>query len=212
MTAGDHQRAAELLPWLVNGTLQGRDLAWINVHLEQCAACRSEHQAQIVIRDALTTQPAVEFAPQPSFNRLWAQIETSTAPVAASSLARRPGRANSRWIVGALALQAAVIIALLAMVLRAPPGAPGGDYRTVTSAATRSTADSLQVVFDDGVTIGDVRSMLGRAGLTVSSGPTAAGVYVLVADGLNASLSLQKSLDLLRVDPRVRFADLAPVQ
>jgi len=206
MSRTEHQRANELLPWLVNGTLQGEELGWLRAHLDACALCRDEQRVQLQLRDTLTAQPAVEFAPQPSFNRLWHRIENNGV-TGSSDSSRPPSRTAPRWLVGGLALQAAIIVVLLAMVLRsAPPTTSAAEYRTVTSGAAVPTA-ALQVVFDDAVTVGDVRVILGRTGLTVLSGPTAAGVYVLVPDGLSPRTTPEQVLALLRSDPRVRFAD-----
>ena len=63
------------MPWMVNGRIESTEARWLSGHLEHCAACRSELAAQRPIREALTREPTVEFAPQPSFNRLWNRIE-----------------------------------------------------------------------------------------------------------------------------------------
>src|ERR1700688_1247921 len=71
----EHTRAVEMLTWKINGRLAGADADWLEAHLEACADCRRELAAQRAIRDAIAREPTVEFAPQGSFNRLWARIE-----------------------------------------------------------------------------------------------------------------------------------------
>src|SRR6267154_6688972 len=71
----EHARAVELLTWKVNGRLAGAEVDWLEAHLEGCSDCRRELAAQRAIRDAIAREPTVEFAPQASFNRLWARIE-----------------------------------------------------------------------------------------------------------------------------------------
>src|SRR5882762_1120336 len=116
----EHARAVELLTWKVNGRLAGREADWLEAHLVGCDACRRELAAQRAIREAIAREPTVEFAPQASFNRLWARIEQDShealppAPAAtgAATRGRRRGWAAGRWTRAALASQA-VLIALL---------------------------------------------------------------------------------------------------
>jgi hypothetical protein len=203
-----HERANELLPWLINGRLQGADLAWLNEHLESCAACRDELALQHRVRDAVASQPTVEFAPQSSFNRLWQRIEADAAiglPTAASKIVSH-AKPRWRWMVYGVAAQLLIgtIFGVALWNLRAP--APPANYHTVTSAPTVSSA-ALNVVFDDAVTLADVKEILSRAGLTTVSGPTTAGVFALAADAQQARFSIDDALATLRADPRVRFAE-----
>jgi Putative zinc-finger len=213
----EHSRAAELLPWMVNGTLAGPDAAWLDVHLEGCATCRAELVVQRRVRDAIARESTVQFAPQASFNRLWKRIEAEAAEPAAPAPATGVGAAPARrvapaagrpgsWVRVALAAQAAVILVLCG-VLWQRPGT--GAYRTVTDAAPGAVSGQpvVKAIFDDQVRLADVKEILAGAGLVVASGPSEAGVYTLVTRDARSPSIPQSVLARLRADPRVRFAE-----
>jgi hypothetical protein len=210
VTAADHERADELLPWLVNSRLQGEDLHWLNAHLEHCDRCRSEHLAQRRVRDALASEPALEFAPLASYNRLWTRIEAEATPSQPGAIAPHtaPARRGRRLLVAVLATQSIAIVALALALWQSRPPEPAANYRTVTlPAPAASSSGDILVIFDDATTQSELRALLGRSGLRLRDGPTAAGVYTLVRDLPHAGEPLERLLQTLRTEPRVRFAE-----
>jgi hypothetical protein len=219
----EHARAHELLPWMVNGRIESRDAAWLEAHLAACATCTGELAAQQRVRDAIAREPTVEFAPQAAFNRLWKRIE---ADAHGSALADadaadghdsspeqqsvRPARQTSMrvawWLRAALVAQAAAIAVLCVTLWRAPP-AP--SYRTVTDSPTGPAIAGpvVKAIFDDQVRLADVKEILAASGLVVAAGPSEAGVYTLVPRDARASDIPPATLERLRSDPRVRFAE-----
>jgi anti-sigma factor RsiW len=215
----EHAHASELLPWMVNGRIEATEARWLNDHLEHCDACRSELVAQRRIRNALTREPTVEFAPQASFNRLWKRIEaeaagiTPQAPNAAAEPRSAPPlvapiRGGVRpWVRVTLAAQAAAILVLCGVLwLRPDPVA----YRTVTDAAPGPSASGtvIKAIFSDQVRLADVKEILAGAGLVVVSGPSEAGVYALVPRDARAQSQVPAAVARLHADPRVRFAEV----
>ena len=221
-----HQHADELMPWLVNGRLQGEERAFMEQHLAACGECREEYERQQQVRAALTREAGIAFAPQASFNRLWQRIEAAEATAAArpapprrattelrsaapEARAGRPARlagASRRWLAIAVAVQA-LVIGTLATWLWQAGSAP--DFRTVTSGSPAAPAGPVvRAVFDDTMRLADFRALLDGAGLRVAAGPTPAGVYSLAATP-GAPAGLEDSLQRLRADPRVRFAEIA---
>jgi hypothetical protein len=210
--SGEHERAGELLPWMANGSLAGADLAWLQQHLEGCERCRAELEAHRLMRDALSRQPTVEYAPQPAFNRLWARIEADAAlPVAAQPSALPPGpvapRRFWRWMAAGVAAQLLVATVLGATLWHNRIAAPPASYVTVTAEPAVPVA-RLKVVFDDAVTLRDLKDIFVRIGLVPVGGPSPAGVMTLAADPLHAAADDATLLTSLRADPRVRFAEL----
>jgi len=215
----EHARAAELLPWMVNGRIEASEARWLTDHLERCETCRSELAAQRRIRDALTREPTVEFAPQASFNRLWRRIEaeaagmTHLAPDAAAEPESTPVQVMSArtgmrpWVRTTLAAQAAAILVLCG-VLWMRPVAP--TYRTVTDStpAASGTGTVIKAIFSDQVRLADVKEILAGAGLVVVSGPSEAGVYALVPRDARLQSEVPAAVARLRADPRVRFAEV----
>ncbi len=213
----EHARAVEMLTWRVNGRLGGPEADWLEAHLEGCSECRRELAAQQAIRDAIAREPTVEFAPQASFNRLWARIEQdgrealppATAATGAVIRGRRRGWAAGRWTRAALAGQAVLIALLGGALWRGSADNQAPNYRTVTDEAPAPAASQpvIKAIFDDRVRLGDVQDILAGAGVTVASGPSAAGVYTLVAVDAKAAPLSAATIARLRADPRVRFAE-----
>ena len=204
---------------MVNGRIESADARWLNEHLEHCSACRSELEAQRRIRDAITREPTVEFAPQASFNRLWKRIEAAGAdavPRTATGAPRSPAEPQQYlrfrhglrpWVRATMVAQAAAILVLCG-VLWLRPAAPA--YRTVTDAApvANATGTVIKAIFDDRVRLVDVKEILASTELVVASGPSEGGVYSLVPRDLKSHTTVPAALARLRADPRVRFAEV----
>ncbi len=214
----EHDRAVEMLTWKVNGRLAGADADWLEAHLVGCSDCRRELAAEQAIRDAIVREPTVEFAPQASFNRLWARIEqegreeAQPSPAGATGASRgdrRGGWTAGRWTRAALASQAVLIALLGGALWRSTDGSRAANYRTVTDAppAALTGQPVIKAIFDDQVRLNDVQDILAGTGLAVGSGPTAAGVYTLVAADASAAPLSTATVARLRADPRVRFAE-----
>jgi len=220
----DHERAAELLTWQVIGRLSGDDLGWLSAHLESCAHCRAEQRVQRRIRDAVASQPVVEFAPQASFNRLWKQIEADAslenphATIAGNTAVgtttvgvKAPARRGSSWLHLLVAAQAAGIVLLGAALWQRQQFHVTPDYRTVTEQpGVGAPVDEIKAIFADQVRLADVKEILAGTNLLISSGPNAAGVYTLIDAEGSSSAASRAALARLRADPRVRFAALTP--
>ncbi len=215
----EHARAAELLPWMVNGRIEASEARWLNDHLEHCPSCKTELVAQRRIRDALTREPTVAFAPQASFNQLWKRIEAEAAGGAprraekitqsGASLPRDLTRGGivRPWVRVTLAAQAAAILVLCGVLLMRPePQA----YRTVTDSSPGPAVDGsvIKAIFDDQVRLADLKEILAGAGLVVASGPSEAGVYTLVPRDAKSQGLVPGKAARLRADPRVRFAEV----
>jgi len=212
----------ELLPWYINGRLSAEDRAKVNHHLQHCVQCTAELNVHQHIQAAITAPVTVEIAPQPSFNKLWDKIT-------AAEDAELSGKDNDQssfksllqdfipdtrewlrrhWMPIVISAQAAAIIALISLlVFQHQPSSDGNAaYRTVTSSTTANGV-VIHVVFDDAIRLADIKDILLRSNLQVSSGPTAAGVYSLTP--VNAETNTQLTVKTLRDDPRVRFAEIS---
>ncbi len=210
----EHERAAELLTWQVIGRLGGDDLDWLLAHLEDCAHCRAEQRAQRRIRDAVASQPVIEFAPQASFNRLWQQIESDASidnpPAAAGSPSGRLRGARAHgWLKTLVAAQAGAIVLLGGALWQWQHRPVAADYRTVsTPGAAPSARFEIKVIFADQMRVADLKGILATTDLLIASGPNAAGVYTLISAAADTREAAQAALPRLRADPRVRFAEL----
>jgi hypothetical protein len=205
----DHLRAGELIPWLANKRLEGDELAWLNSHLDGCPSCQAQLAGERHIVAALNTHATVEYAPQPSFNRLWARIEADSRAVrrdpAADSRPPSTSVRNRPYVQVAAAVLIAAGLGALAVQHASPPAAT--VYHTVTNTVPPAAPGSLKVIFSDAATMADVKLILGSAGLRVISGPSEAGIFTVGLSAAGAHHDLRSSLKALRDDPRVRFAE-----
>jgi anti-sigma factor RsiW len=176
-----HRAVDALLPWFVNGTLEGEDLAVVEEHLRECGRCQSE---VAWLREFQTLYAAADPAPDAaeSFRKLSQRL-------AASEPSRRGGwrlrlwwsglgRRLRPWTPWAVAVQFVVILALGGLLWsgdRSP-----GPYRTLgASGSAGPGAGNLVVVFDPATPEAELRRVLLRIGARVVDGPTEAGAYVL---------------------------------
>ena len=176
--AAAHKVANVLLPWLVNETLEGDELAFVRRHLDECPDCRQEVEWLRELHAACIAGEAVPGA-SAAFRNLRRELE---APPGASRdtiarLRRSQGRTR-RWWQWALAAEFALIIVLGGLLLTSTEGPV--LYRTLGAGdAGKPATGSLVVVFDPATSQADVQRILRSAGARIVDGPTQANAYVL---------------------------------
>ena len=169
LDSATHRVVDVLLPWFVNGTLEGEERSLVERHLERCERCRREVEWLRELHAAC----AVVAAPggSPAVGQLHQRL--MEPPTAVQLMAARRQRVHP-WSGAVIAAQLAVILVLGALVVgsdesRAP-------YRTLSAAASSA---SLVVVFDPAATEADFRRSLRAAGARIVDGPTQANAYLL---------------------------------
>ncbi|HEX6995115.1 MAG TPA: zf-HC2 domain-containing protein [Gammaproteobacteria bacterium] len=187
----DHELAAALLPWLVNGTLAGDERERVERHVRQCLACRAELAEQTRVAALVRRQPVVPLAPDANFERLRSRLDRASPP------------GTSRRTLWALA--AAVVIAVglplaAGLVGTEPDG--GATYRTLSDAA--GSGELIDVIFADGVREAEMRALLDELDAEIVAGPSRnLGRYTLrLPASADAGTVVRRLLD----DPRIRFA------
>ena len=170
-----HKVVDALLPWYVNGTLQGEELEGVRRHLCECELCQQEAEW---LRELHAACVAAESVPSASnaFRGLRRRLE---APPPDKRFADSPRVASrSTWTRWALAASVAIAVVLGASVLR-DTNAPS-LYRTLgASGSSGQTTGSMIVVFDPATTEAELRRILRSADARVVDGPTQANAYVL---------------------------------
>jgi len=224
MSARDsaHQRAWELLPWYVNGTLSGHDLDVVTGHLASCAECADEVARCRDLAVAVVSGASAEPAPSAErFSRLLARIDALEAAGPRSGGWRETLRerldslrellqstpAAIRW---ALTLEGALAALLIAVVAWQLALSSGQSYHTLASGADQPARDQAQIhlVFAEDMQEREMRSLLARVGGRIVDGPSAVGAYtVQVPVSIAASDRLAAVLSALRADPKVRLAE-----
>jgi putative zinc finger protein len=195
-----HERVFELLPWLVNGSLETREREAVEEHLRTCLPCRRELKAQRRLQEVLRTQPAVHISPQTGFDDLNRQMAVGPR-----------GRLN-RQSLGPIARFASVAtagVALLAVLLWLAPTERGSDvYRTLAAPAVASGA-RVDLIFVQSTTAAQMQAVLDELGGEIAAGPTDLGRYTVQLDREASEAEITALLERLRNDPRVRFAGRA---
>jgi anti-sigma factor RsiW len=169
----EHRLAQELLPWLVNGTLDADELAEVAAHLEQCGRCQADAAAQEALR-AIAVEPENSGALERNWAALRARLETEHG---------RPRRAPGSipwWRLGlqlAVGLQAAVIL-VLAVVLAGVSLPSGEPYRALGANASAASANAL-IVFRADTSEREMRDILRGAGARIVGGPTVSDAYLV---------------------------------
>ncbi len=201
-----HERAWDLLPWLVNGTLESPEREGVEDHVATCGQCRAEAERCRSLGELVR---AAEVAPSPHPAQLARLLRRVDELEGAS---RRPGlvgwlgssRVSLRW---ALAAQAATLLLLLGVVFW--PSAPPSRYRTLNDPpAPAVVTHQVRVVFAPTTTETELRRLLLEVRGELIAGPSPLGAYTVAvpADGQGAE-PMALVLEHLRASPRVRLAE-----
>ncbi|WP_066811649.1 zf-HC2 domain-containing protein [Sphingomonas asaccharolytica] len=194
-----HERAQQLLPWYVNGTLEAHEASMVESHLAECAECRADMAAeQVLAREVAALPLDVEHA----WSMLSDRIDAAGPPRRLAQpvpFLRR--KVAIGWALGGPLAAAAAVAFAVAIV----PGAPspvGETYRALGSAPTVAPGNAL-VMFRPDARDSDLRAALTKARARVVDGPTASGAYVVRI----APASRAQALDGLRATPQIVLAE-----
>ncbi len=202
-TATQSEREAlMLLPWYVNGTLEGEEREAVQRALRSSLTVRLEHDRLARLQAVMKSDDAELAATDRGFERLMARIAAQGAAGEA-----RPAAIRRAWRPWPLA-QAAAILALASglawWTLRDDAVAPG-RYETLTSEP--QAHPQLRLMFAANVSAAERRSMLAGLGLTPTAAPTPDGLYTLaVPEDADARALAER----LRSDPRIAFVTTPP--
>ena len=218
----DHQVAWESLPWYVNGTLDGPELAQVEGHVKSCVACRGELKYLRELGGILHTAEDLPLTPAQGLSAVMARIdesESGEAPRTETPLLTQrirtwlePFRMASPAIRLALVVQLAAILLLIGVVARPTAEAPKATYRTLSDPATLQVDPRarLHVVFAPETPAERIRDLLVAVQGEIIAGPTALGVYMVATPiSEHPDHSDQAVLEELRAQPEIVFAELA---
>ena len=194
-----HNRAFELLPWLVNGTLSGAERDAVEQHTRTCIACRRELKEQQSLHAAVRARRTADVSVEAGFDRLNSELDA--ARVTERHWQLRYAKATP------FAIAAAAGVAVLAILLwfTPLPELDASNYSTLATPA--GEAALVDIVFADQATAAEMQALLDSIGGEIVAGPTSLGRYsVRVAPAQADATALGEVLRVLQADPRVRFA------
>jgi anti-sigma factor RsiW len=206
-----HREAAELLPWLVNETLDSEERLRVERHVAQCVACSRELDAQRALQAAIaSTTPEPEA--QAAFEQLRPKLDDPSSRrrgargwYALRKFWSRLEPPTRRLMAAQLALTILLCVAL-AVALSSPRSAPS-LYRTLSNPLHIAPAGPVVVVvFHADRSEHEIRSALLAVNGRIVDGPSSVGAYTVQLPAGD----LQAALSALRSDPGVAFAEPIP--
>lgn len=211
-----HRQCWELLPWLLNGSLDATESQRVRAHIDECSQCAREFESQARLRRLMQREESVLHTPHASLRKLLERIdaedEKNEGP-AGDSL-QPPRAATSRrnqWLAAALVVQTVGLIAMATVLngtIKEVREAP--RYSTLTSApAILPHGPAARVVFAPSMSLAQLDDLLRTYGAQIIAGPSEAGVYTLAFPAARDRGEVSAIIVKLRSDPQVRFAEPA---
>jgi hypothetical protein len=190
-------QALELLPWYVNGTLEGDEREQVRRELRSSLTCRLEYERLCRMRDLMQQDDAEHAAADRGFERLMTRI-------------RRDQSAPARWQpLAAAAALGALAFSIAWWGSQDPATAPATYTTLTTSERDAAEAPLLRVVFASGVPEETRRVIVAELGLELAAPPAADGMYTFV---IPQDSDAQLIAAELRADPRVAFVTTPPAR
>lgn len=199
------RQALELLPWYVNGTLEGEERELVSRQVLASLTCRIELERLRRLQQLIRRDDPEAAATDRAFERLMARIEASGA--SPRSNVRQPGHPFVRTRF-ALAASLAAAVSVLLWWWAAVPSTTPRIYETLTTTPSADPAAvRLRIVFAPGVTESERLQLLAHHGLTTVGSPTDDGVVTLAfADGTDRAAIVAA----LKRDPRIQLVTSPP--
>lgn len=191
-----HEEVLELLPWLINDTLEGKERLRVLNHLNDCRSCQLERD-RLQALGALVQSSDDDIGDnyKPGFDKLMARIAESEASEPTTSETSETGerpnvspqRSRQPLLLG---VAASVCILLSAVVLMpsdempvqiTPPAAETLSIPKTTGLANQmdSVTHRLTIAFDRNADAATLRTAFIQSGAYIVSGPDQDGRYVI---------------------------------
>lgn len=204
-----HERVAELLPWMVNATLDNSEDAEVREHVSDCVTCRDHLELLAELYAAVQEGPSAEVDSFEALDAMRLRLEHDGAAESGRARPRPPSRLV-RWVLFA---QAAALVFALGLIFfqRANPQPPPTSFRTLadTSPATAATDPQARVLFSEGATERQIRELLHQIGGRIVDGPSEMGLYTVELEtDAGDSATVVNRVEALRHDTNVRFVEL----
>lgn len=200
-----HEQAVELIPWLVNESLVGKEKEAVLEHAQSCVICRRDLDDLEQLRNAIMSASSLQPIPAPDMRnintRVDALIDRQNRGLLLISRLREAF--ESPWRIAFIA-QSVLLVVLAGLLLW--PGPRHAEYTTLTQSQYLPPGNHVRVVFSPELTQFELIELLGSLELTIIDGPSNRGVYTL---GVAKRMSVEdrdKLIMGLQEDPKVLFA------
>ena len=226
-----HRQAWDLIPWLINDSIDAGKRRRVDEHLRDCADCRDEFAFQHRLRAGMAADADVAPAPQPALQRLLARIDAEdTHALQAGTTQARPDRRlqrggmrrRTRWLAAAAVVQSIGVVVLGALLFArdhtpavdAP--ASGALYATLTRGDVHPPAAAIRFVPSPTLTLGALQTILGDAHVRLVESNAGGTIYALALDDTTGATDappaatarrIETALARLRAQPGVLLAE-----
>lgn len=201
----NERQALELMPWYVNGTLEGEERELVGRQVLASLPCRMELERLRRLQQLIRRDDPEAVSTDRAFERLMVRIEAGGATQRSS--VRHPiyGSVWTRFVL------AASLLAAVTVLLWWWTAVPSTTPRIYETLATPSSADPmavrLRVAFAPDVTESERLQLLAHHGLTIIESPTDDGVVTLAFAGGTDRAAIVAAL---KKDPRIRLVTSPP--
>ncbi len=201
--AVSHEQAVELLPWLVNDSLDEQEKEAVLKHAHACVICRRELTNLRQLQDSISQAPSALPIAEPDMRNINARIDALIGRQnrGRELLSRLREVLDSPWRI-AFAAQTVVLIVLAGVLIWPEPR--GGEFITLTQTENLPDGQYFRVVFSPDLQQPQLTALLDKHDLTIVDGPSIRGVYTLGV--ANTDLHSDMLLSGLQGDPNVLFA------
>lgn len=195
------REALELLPWYVNGTLEGEERERVQRELRSSLTCRIEYERLSRMQGLMQGGDAEQAATDRGFERLMARIhsEGRARPAAVAQ--------NPRWLPLAQAATLLVLVGGAAWWFQEGATTGDGPYQTLTVEQPATLQPQLRLVFKPDVSESERSALFAELGLRMVAAPTADGIYTVA---LPRDASAREFFNRLDADPRVALVTTPP--
>lgn len=202
LQGSEHTAVDALLPFYVNGTLQGEELDRVRQHVASCDECRREADWLRNVYAACAAIAPLPEARHPADANGIAALAAGVGPQRWTSQIASGWRSTQPWVRMLVAAQLAAL-AVLATLLAANVG-DEPTYRTLGAYTHPApTRDAIAVMFDPAITEAEMRRVLAAARARIVDGPTTTHAFVLEVPTAQVGEAVQR----LRAERMVLFAE-----
>ena len=202
-----HDEAIELLPWLVNESLDAEERQAVAKHATACVICRRELGELEALHQSIQRSTDSFEPPAVDMRRINARIDAQLEREnrGARLFAWMRESLQSPWRIVFVA-QSLALVAIAFIWLQ--PQSANPPFETLTTPRDLPAGNYVRVVFDPTVDAPALSALLQEFELNIADGPTDRGVYTLqISEGLQMHERDDLAVEL-RSDERVLFAEI----
>ena len=189
----EHETIAELLPWLVNGTLSAKESKRVEAHLQHCDQCRNQVSQLQVVNKQVAEQKSKWQPSSAHFSSILSEVERLEPAVPKQKKTKHKSWSGFfqnllqtptpvRWT---LALESVAIVALLTVWNISPQMdlLSGVEmYQTLSDSPQEKPAQDMgriRLLLDDAMTTAELTQLLQQTETQIRQGPSALGLFII---------------------------------